>query len=357
MKVLFIANALDRPERHLIQGLSKRGLEAHLLLDSREQLESIEAEMCVTSAHLSLPSRLSPQAILFIRQVVKRLRPDIVHTFSGRALSNALLATSFMNVRHVTYRGTMGNLSFWDPSSRISFLNPRIAKIICVSDAVKNDLILLGLPVSRVARIYKGHSLHWYQALSKVSRESLGFAAGTRIVVCVANSRPVKGIDVLIRAFHLIPRHIPAVLLLVGEDREGVLKSLAAADERIHFTGFRADAPAVVAACDIFCMPSRRREGFPKALLEAMIQGIPAVVSSVGGMPEMVSHGETGEVVPPEDPHQLANALIRLLEDTKLCRDYGQRAQQKVLQEFAIEKTVDETQELYSQLLKEHPIK
>ena len=71
----------------------------------------------------------------------------------------------------------------------------------------------------------------------------------------------------------------------------------------------------------------------------------------------MVSHGETGEVVPPEDPHQLANALIRLLEDPKLCRDYGQKAQQKVLQEFTIEKTVDETQGLYNQLLKEHPIK
>ena len=310
MKVLCIANALDRPESHLIAALIEGGVDVQILLgEAGKYFEVLEPHRAKIRS-VSLSSRVDLFGLRKIRQVLKQFRPDIIHSFSARALSNALIASWGLALKHVAYRGTMGNLSRWDPAAWMSFLSPKLDKIICVSDAVRKDLIRFGIAPEKLIRIYKGHDSGWYQVREPCDLRQFGLPSGSRVIVCVANSRPVKGIDTLIRAFRLVPQSINAQLLLVGEVRDSKLRELADGDSRIHFIGFRKDAPAIVAAGDIFCMPSRRREGFPKALIEAMIQGLPAVVTEVGGLPEIVKHNQTGLVVAAEDVSLLSQALL-----------------------------------------------
>jgi glycosyltransferase involved in cell wall biosynthesis len=352
MKVLFIANAFDRPESHLVAKLIARGVQAQILVGEVGKYFDVLASQQAIISSVSLSSRIDIIGIKKIRQVIKDFQPDIIHSFSARGLSNALIASWGRALKHVAYRGTMGNLSRWDPSSWMSFLNPRLDKIVCVSDAVRSDLIRFGIVPKKLVRIYKGHNPEWYQATDSKDLTEFGLSHGEPVIACVANSRPVKGIDILIRAFRLIPVTVKAQLLLIGEVRDPSLLKLAQGDARIHFTGFRKDAPAIVAACNIFCMPSRRREGFPKALIEAMIQGLPAVVSDVGGLPEIVKHNQNGLVVAADDIVMLSQALMRLIKEPELCTVFGQRARTDIIENFSIDQTIEQTFAVYQDLLR-----
>ena len=93
---------------------------------------------------------------------------------------------------------------------------------------------------------------------------------------------------------------------------------------RVHFLGQRRDIPDLLAALDIFVLPSHS-EGVSLALLEAMAAGLPVIATAVGGLPEVVTDGENGLLIPPKDPEALAAALARLLADP----DSGQKAGRK----------------------------
>lgn len=355
MKILFVATALDLPEAHLVRGLLEQGIDLRLMISSESKHMSVLDTYRDRVSSVTLGSRMDWRAMRSVRRMIREFSPDVIHSLSARALSNSLLASWGLPVKHVAYRGTMGNLSYWDPSSLISFLHPRLNRIICVSDAVKNDLEKLGVPASRLVRIYKGHDPAWYRIERPVSKSDLGIGEEQLVISCVANSRPVKGVDTLIQAFRLIPRDQAVQLLLVGEVRDNQLQEMAGDDPRIRFLGYRADAPAIVACSDIFCMPSRRREGFPKALLEAMIQGIPGVVTRVGGLPEMVLDGHNGLVVESEDTQGLAEALKRLAHDSNLRRQCGVNARERVMNSFPIAATIEQTVAVYRELFAQRP--
>lgn len=111
---------------------------------------------------------------------------------------------------------------------------------------------------------------------------------------------------------------------------QGLAKSLGIVD-RIIFEGIREDIPDLLQAMDIFVLPSLS-EGFPLAAMEAMASGRPVVCSQVGGLAELVSHEETGLLVPPADPACLAEAVLRLLADPAFGRRLADRARVKVTQ-------------------------
>jgi glycosyltransferase involved in cell wall biosynthesis len=351
MRVLYIAENLDKPELFLAQGVQSAGIELTVIIGNPLNAGIARNEFDLRVIERALRSRFDLSSMIALRRIVKEFEPDIVHSFSGRAVSNVLLATVGLKAQHVAYRGTMGNLGYWDPAARLSFLSSRLDKIICVSTAVQDDLQALGIPSSRLKRIYKGHNPEWYRSLPSVSREQFGLSSDEKIIVCVANSRPVKGVDVLVEAFRLVPTHIPARLVLIGEIREPRLVRAIEDNKRITSLGFIQNPAGLIRNFDIFCMPSRRREGFPKALLEAMIMGLPAVVSNVGGMPEIVEHNHSGFVVEPDDPQALAEAITALLQDESLRKRFGEHAALDVPQRFSIETTIAETISLYRELL------
>ena len=121
-------------------------------------------------------------------------------------------------------------------------------------------------------------------------------------------------------------------------------------ESAVRLAGERDDVGELLAAADLFVLSSRS-EGLPLSILEAMAAGLPVVASDVGGVPELVVDGETGLLVPPGDPHALAAAIDRLLDDPDLRRRLGAAGRLRVSEQFDLESTQRAHLDLYRTLL------
>ena len=155
----------------------------------------------------------------------------------------------------------------------------------------------------------------------------------------VARLAEVKGQRTLLAAI----AHVDATAVLVGRDLEqgGAYERVLRAEaerlgvaKRVVFAGYRGDVPALLAGCDVFCLPSSA-EGLPLVVLEAMAHGRPVVATPAGGTAELVVDGETGILVPPADASALADALRSLLADPERARRMGEAGRRRVLAEFS----------------------
>jgi glycosyltransferase involved in cell wall biosynthesis len=346
MKVLCVFIQPDLVEAKLLCKLQSSGFEVQVFCESKAAYQELLNEAEIPIRHIALKSKLSLSAITAIRKVILTDKPDIVHAFSARALSNVLLATTGLKLRPkiLAYRGVVGNVSRVDPTSWISYLNPKVDAVSCVSEAVNKYLASVGVPKEKLHTIYKGHDVSWYQNESKeYSRGSLGITAETIVIGCVANMRPSKGIDVLFEAIEKLPQDLPVKFLLVGQmELPGNLKD----DPRIIALGFKKQASALMNLFDIIVMPSRT-EGLPKALLEAMAQGVAPIVTYAGGIPEIVRDGVDGIIVPVGDSEKLAEEIKKLVSDPASISRFKVTAKERVMQKFSIEQTVEQTAALY----------
>ena len=354
IKVLLVAGVGERPEAHLFPELAARGIQVDLLCDTTSPYFKPLQAAGFPMTHLSLKARLDLQAMRLIRQRLKAGAHDILHAFNGRALSNGLLAATGLPVRRIGYCGTMGHLHRLDPSAYLSILNPSVDRIVCLSQAVKRYLRSRGLPEDRLVQIYKGHDPAWFSALPRAALGEFGVPGEALVIGCTANTRPIKGVPVLLEAIRALAPELPVHLLLVGQQKDDALRPLLATAllrERVHLTGFRMDAPELMGACDLFVMPTLRNEGLSKAVMEAMCMGVPPLVTAVGGMVELVDNGKTGMIVPPNDAAALAQAIRQYARDPSLRRQHGEAAKARIRSHFAFTPMVNQTIALYASLL------
>jgi len=186
------------------------------------------------------------------------------------------------------------------------------------------------------------------------ARRELGLEPGWPLVVGVGRLDPQKGFDVLVEAAARLNGGSPPVVLICGEgparpDLEDRIHALGLGG-RVRLLGNRKDAKALIAAADAFCMPSRW-EGSPLALHEALAAGRPVVAAAVGGIPELLTFGQAGLLVPPEDPSALAAALGRVLADRSLAEHLGARALEAADAWPDAATTARNVADLYEQLL------
>jgi glycosyltransferase involved in cell wall biosynthesis len=187
------------------------------------------------------------------------------------------------------------------------------------------------------------------------ARESL--AADTPCLLVLASLVARKGIDVLLDALARLGARAPQPVLWIageGPERDALERRahVLGLTQRVRFLGRRSDAGDLLAACDVFVLPSRL-EGLGVAALEAMAAARPVVASAVGGLAEAVEHESTGLLVPPEDPDALAAALARLLEDPALGKRLGDAGPARVREHYAAERMVEAYEALYTDVLAE----
>jgi glycosyltransferase involved in cell wall biosynthesis len=187
-----------------------------------------------------------------------------------------------------------------------------------------------------------------------VCRE-FGFPEDARLVVNVANLVPKKGHGYLLAAARqVIERDARARFLLVGAGP--LARQLAddarraGLDGRLVFAGFRPDAAALVSAADVFVLSSTH-EGLPIALLEAMALGRAVVATRVGGVPEVVTHGETGLLVEPGDADALARETLALLGDDARRQTLGRQARQQAVGRHGMAEMVKAVERVYEELV------
>lgn len=355
MKVLVFGARFDRSEKALLTGLVEKGVELEIIYDPDVPSYQLFDGKGVAAEQMRLASRIDFRAIGILRKMFRERGYDIIHSLTNRALSNSLLASRGMGLKHVAYRGTIGHLSRLDPASWLTYLNPGVDRIVCVSDAVRRYLLGLGLTGERLVTIHKGHDVEWYNNKDERSLSELGIPAGAFVVVYAGGYRPVKGVEYLVRSASFLKKENDIHFLLFGEGPlENKLKGLArdlGVDERVHFAGFRGDAGDLAGACDVFVMPSVAREGLPRAVIEAMSRETPSIVTNVGGLPEIVVDGESGIVVEPKSAEAIADAVRRLYGDRTLAGRLGVSARQRVKDRFDIATTIEKTYRLYEELL------
>jgi glycosyltransferase involved in cell wall biosynthesis len=354
MRVLVVNSFSDRSEVGLWSGLVKAGISIDVICDPTAPEQQVLKDSGIEVSTLAIRHRLDFSAMRIIRQQLNARQYDILHATRNRDLSVSLIASRGMKIKHIAYRGTIGHLSRLDPASWLTYLNPRLDRIICNAEAVRQYMLAMRLRETKLKTIYKGFEADWYKSEDRSALVEFGVPKEAIVVGFAGDIRPIKGVDVLIRAMDRLVDSPQIHLLLVGRVRDKEVESLAtrsSARERIHFTGFKENAAGLMGACDIFVMPSLGREGITKAVVEAMAQGVPAIVSKAGGLPEIVAHNECGLVVPPGDPEALAQAIITLASDASLRKTLGDNAKKRITTTFGMNKAIEKTLALYTELL------
>lgn len=354
MNLMVITGTSDRSEIELYCALAEKGHRMNLLCAPEWEGEARLINAGVNVIRLPIRHRLDFHAVGEVQNMVREREPDLIYAPLNRSLSVALMATRKHNCPVIGYRGTTGHLSRFDPASWLTYFHPRLARIVCVSDAVRQYLINKRIPPDKLRTIYKGHRTQWYDFDTCPDLTEFGIPPDAFVVGFTGNMRPVKGVDVLIRAMAEVDASLNIHALLVGEVRDKSINRLAAAPavaSRVHLIGYRKDAAALSGACNAFAMPSIKREGLPRAVIEAMSQRVPAIVSNVGGMPELVEDGISGIVVPPANPRALANAIAALAADPDRAGRLGNAARKRIETGFHIDSTIDKIEKLFQQTL------
>lgn len=361
LKVLFITNYdkpgihNTRPEAEMIIGLKRRGVDVEVMTPRRCYWAERMVEAGIRVHDFQPRRKFSLEAIRFIRGVLREGRYDIVHLFNNKAIVNGILASIGLPVKVITYRGQTGNISRWDPVCYLTHLSPKVDRIICVAEAVRESLLNVVYDPSKLVTIYKGHELKWYEDTRPADLAELGVPPGAFTLVCVANNRPRKGADVLIAAAGLLPPDLPVHILFIGQgmDQEP-MTTLAAASplsRNLHLFGHRPNVLGIVAACQAAVLPATRREGLPKTVIEAMVHGVTPIVTDTGGSAELVENGVSGLVVPPGDARALADAILRLSRDPAQSRRMGARARERIGERFRLDTAVTQHLQVYQDLV------
>ncbi len=180
--------------------------------------------------------------------------------------------------------------------------------------------------------------------------------AGEKVLVHVSNFRPLKRVPDVIRIFYEVKKKTPSKLILVGDgpDRsncERLCRELDICDD-VKFLGKQSELVQILSAADLFLMPSQS-ESFGLSALEAMACEVPVVSSSVGGLPELIVHGETGHIAEIGDIDRMARYAIELLTNENKHQLFAQNSRKRAVETFDVEKIVDLYEKYYSKVLHE----
>lgn len=227
---------------------------------------------------------------------------------------------------------------------------------IAVSRGLKDKLVAGGVPEEKVTVIYNGIVLDEFHPPENpgAARAELGFGPETPLVGIVARLHAVKGHRYFLEAAREVLAQRPEVrFLVVGE---GPCRSALEEQARVlgiagqvTFTGFVDDVRPLMAGLDLLVISSLW-EGFGLTAVEAMALGVPVVATEVGGLPEVVRHGETGLLVPPANPAALAKSIVWMLEHPGAAGEMVKKGREAVRKNFTAAVMARRTEELYRRI-------
>jgi glycosyltransferase involved in cell wall biosynthesis len=232
-------------------------------------------------------------------------------------------------------------------------LNRLTAKVTAISEATRTALsVYENFPADHIEVIYNGiDDTDIRFADSGGLKAELGIDSKAPVLGTVARLDPIKNHPMMIRALKEVHLKQPeVVLLIVGDGPEmSSLKSLVhelAISDRVFFPGMRNDVQRFYKIMDLFLLTSFS-EGTAMTLLEAMAAGVPCIATDVGGNPEIVADGETGYIIPNDDPASLKKCVLKILESKSLRETLCCAARKRFEERFTVQKMVSGYQKLY----------
>lgn len=298
---------------------------------------------------VDLPKRGKLAALRSLRNRLRNDRVDIVHTHNTYAHFYGSMAASWAGVKTVI-NSQHGRGCGPRKKDKLLFrlANLKAARVVGVSEdaaalcrgedpwaASKTKVIWNGIDTSRF--VYRG-------------------PAPSPIAISVARLSPEKDFPTLLHAVAIVVRSVPDFKLLMignGAERaklEALTKTLGI-EVNVEFLGERSDVPELLARAGFF-VSSSKSEGISLTILEAMAVGLPVVTTRVGGNPEIVVEGQTGHLVPDQNPEALAAAMLQMLDHRDMWPAMGELGRRRVEQQFEIRTMIRQYEELYSEILK-----
>jgi glycosyltransferase involved in cell wall biosynthesis len=306
------------------------------------------------------------EALVGVVREIRRFRPDIVETHTAKAGVIGRVAAALCRVP-VTLHVYHGHVlhGYFPPAPTRAFveIERRLARhtscLLAVSDQVRSDLLSLGIGTKQRFEVMPlGLDLERFRSIDTRRgelRAELGLGTAP-LVGIVARLAPVKAHDVFLRAAAALRARRPEVRFVVVGDGElrASLEALAAGlglQASITFLGWRSDVERVYADLDLLVLSSRN-EGSPIALIEAMASGRNVVATAVGGVPDVVRHGETGLLVNPDDHDALARSMEELLlANPERRAAMATAARNDAFERFGLARLLADIDRLYAALL------
>lgn len=278
-----------------------------------------------------------------VYQLIKKVKPDIVHTAAAEANFHGIIAARLAGVKYVIGE-EIGIPNHSSAAQKVFRWVYKLAdKVIGVSKSVKDHLVKTGeISENKGVVIYNPVSIP--KSFPKISSEFFQ-------IVYVGRLEKVKNVATLIQAFAKI-QNSNSTLTIVGDGRERTgLESLAKdlkIEDRVVFTGFQAEPSQFLSQSDLYVLPSYS-EGFGIAAVEAMFLKVPVLATSVGGVPEFINHGENGWLFNPNSVEDLVEKLTYILSlNTDDRASIGNKGFEDVSNRFTVEKYIENLETLYS---------
>jgi glycosyltransferase involved in cell wall biosynthesis len=338
----------------LTLGLLRGGHRAELACDPRGRLYERARREGIECHPLSIRNALDFAAAMRLRNLLSRVRYDIVHFHTSRAHSMAPFARGHTRALIVTRRMDYRPNRLFAPY----LYNRAVDAVAAISSGVADSLGEAGVLRDHLRIIPSGVDCdHFHPANSserQVARARLGIAGGDFLVGTVGMLEERKGhrylleaIAILNRARAVAPRIKCAIAGegAIGDQIAKLARELGIASDTL-FLGMIGDSRQLLDALDLFVFPSLK-EGLGVALLEAMACGLPVVATRAGGVIDIVEDNRSGLLVPPRDAASIADAIASLANDTKRRAQLGRAASARVSENFSMDAMTKKTIDLY----------
>jgi glycosyltransferase involved in cell wall biosynthesis len=318
------------------------------------------AEKCRAAGipHLALPMRsgLDLRSAWALARLIRAEGIEIVHCQKGKARTLALLAGLIVRIPVlVLNRGVSFPLDRW---SRLGYTTRRVTAVVAVCESIKRGLVAAGVDGGKIEVIYSGTDIGRFHPGVDGGRirAELELEPGHTLVTQIG-IRSWRGNDDVLDAMVRVHQAAPhARLLFVGAPppRFPILREKArqrGLSGIVSIFGHREDIPEILAASDLVVDASYAGLGLTGSLREALAVETPVVGTNLEGIPELISDGETGLLVPPRNPEALAQAILRMIENPTRAKAMARAGRKRVEAQFSTAVKVRRTEALYERLL------
>lgn len=318
-------------------------------------------EAGIEAYDLSRNGKIDPLVIIKLFCLIRKKKIQIIHThlvhasIIGRIAAKLAGVKSIITTRHYVYYHKEKSLVNWVERKTAVFNN----NFIAISNAVKEYMVNREkYEPDRITMIYNSVDLGLFDSRDRdVIPRNNNFLIGS-----VGRLHPSKGYDTLLKSMPQVIEKFPQVkLMIAGNGTEKAhLEKLCTQlhiSDKVIFLGRKTpeEIRNLLREINLFVLVSNW-EGFGLAVVEAMASGLAVVTTKVGGLPEIVENGRTGFLVPPVQPHALAEKMIRLLKDQKLSMEMGKQGRKRAAAFFSLDRIIMKLEDLYRELLNQKTV-
>ncbi|MEW6447369.1 MAG: glycosyltransferase family 4 protein [Bacillota bacterium] len=306
-----------------------------------------------------------------LAEFIDEAKPDIIHAhnmhyFSPQHTAELLNAKARHQIPLVLTAHNVWADQTWE---KLCLLSKGWDGVIAISRYIKKELVANGYSVGKITVIHHGIDTRRFAGSGvddELVRQLRAAAGGRKVIFHPARMSLAKGSDTVVLAFSRLKQSYPGAFLLLAGTEKTVdwgscqqgeihrIKSMISEEgleDSVLIRFFPWDEiPSAYKASDVVIYPSSFDEPFGLVLLEAMASGKPLVVTQVGGMPEIVTDGKTGFIIPPRSPDALAESIVRILSAPQCAEEMGRNAAFEVQRRFGLNRMVDDTINFYERV-------